>query len=197
MNSANNNFSNNNFSNNNNDNIGPCFPRNKLYYNPFSLKLDKYDYIAQFSNIIGEIDKCDDDMVLVNNMHDRYDLFSEPFEIASDDEMFLKQIYKIYNIQNVNEFLLSSIDTLPVNTQKRILNAIFNVYFGYVEFPKKIYIDKMLIVLKEIYNIDDNHTEQYLYNELKNIYEENVNQGKIFKSFKSFNLLDYIQEFYN
>ena len=142
--------------------IGPCYPANTVYYNPFTLTAIK----AQFPtcpikkeeiDIEGEkvkifADKCN--ISDINEEYMNFDIFDDTVQIANSSDNFLKQIYEIYNISDVVIFLNDSIDIMPIYSQKRILESIFDVYYKYIEFPKQFFSDKINKVLVEIYNIN-------------------------------------------
>jgi hypothetical protein len=96
-------------------------------------------------------DKCSNEDI--NNNYASFDIFSDTVLIASNDDMFLSQIYELDNINDVVNYLSNEFDELPIYTQRRLLKSIFNVYYKYTEFPKKIFIKKLIFILENIYKI--------------------------------------------
>lgn len=141
--------------------IGPCYPPNTIYYNPSTLiaikskyptcpiKKTEIDIDGQKKYIYA--DKCN-----VSELNDEYlnfDIFNDSVQIANSSDDFLKQIYKILNISDVVIFLNNSIDIIPIYSQRRILKAIYDVYYKYIEFPKLFFSDKICKILTEIYKL--------------------------------------------
>lgn len=153
--------------------IGPCYPANTVIYHPTELngtisdkstcpiKIDNKNTNKQY------VDMCD--VKDINNDYLTFDIFDNSINIASTDDIFLYQIYDIKNISDVVYFFSYSIDTLPIYTQRRLLKSIFNIYYKYIEFPKKIFIQKLIYILKNIYKIDIN--EKNAINNLDTIYK--------------------------
>jgi hypothetical protein len=83
--------------------------------------------------------------------------------------MFLKQIYNINNISDVVTFLNYSLDTLPLYSQRRILKAIYEVYYKYIEFPKLFFSKKIIQILKQIYKITLNFDDKKIISDLDEI----------------------------
>ena len=154
-----------NFSNiksvNNYNCIGPCYPPNTIYYNPSTLTAIKSKYPSCPINkteikINGEkkyiyADKCNESNI--NGEYLNFDIFDDTVQIANTPNNFLKQIYGIQNISDVVIFLNNSIGTMELYSQKRVLKAIYEVYYKYVEFPKLFFLDKICKILSEIYNL--------------------------------------------
>ena len=141
--------------------IGPCYPANTIYYNPTTLtaiksnfptcpvKKKEIDIDGQKKNIFADRCNASD----INNEYLYFDIFDDSVQIANSSNDFLKQIYKISDISDVVMFLNNSIDIIPIYSQKRILKAIFEVYYKYIEFPKLFFSDKICKILTEIYKI--------------------------------------------
>lgn len=146
------------------DCIGPCYPANTVFYNPLTLigiksklpscpiKKREINFDNNKKKIIYA-DICNPNDV--NNEYLTFDIFIDSIKLASNDDIFLNQIYDIKNISDVVYFLSNSIDTFPIYSQRRILNAIFNIYYKYVEFPKKLFSTKLLFILENIYKINN------------------------------------------
>lgn len=144
--------------------VGPCYPPNTYYYNPLDLSLisnpytscpiEPIDVVDSNGKIVKKkSDKCDDTMANKGNLY--FDVFSDYIQISTSADNFLSQIYNLNNISDVVHFLSDSIDTLPIYSQRRLLGAIFEVYYKYVEFPKLLFCKKLLIILKNIYKMND------------------------------------------
>ena len=163
---------NNNFKNNNDDKkiksvegydcIGPCYSSNTYYYNPLDLSIISNSYpscpIKPINSIDskGQIskkksDKCFEEDINKGKLY--FDIFSDHIQIATSSFNFLSQIYNLNNISDVVHFLSYTIDTLPIYSQRRLLGAIYDVYYKYIEFPKLLFCKKLLFVLTDIYKI--------------------------------------------
>lgn len=157
--------------------IGPCYPPNTIYYNPSSLIAIKSKYPTcpvneKIKNSDGEYeviyaDKCDPQNI--SEDYTDYDIFDYYFQIVLTSDDFLKQIYKLNNIIDVIYFISDSIDVLAVYSQKRIIKAIYEVYYKYIEFPKKLFSDKIYKILITIYKINKKITSNDILNELNNL----------------------------
>lgn len=142
--------------------IGPCYPPNTIYYNPLSFTPIKAIYPScpiKKTTITNEnnqkeiifSDKCYEKDI--GEGHIYFDIFNDSVQIANTPDIFLKQIYSIKNMYDVVVFLNSSIDNIPIYSQRRLLMAIYEVYYKYVEFPKQLFLKKIIRVLKQIYKI--------------------------------------------
>lgn len=146
------------------DCVGQCYPPNTYYYNPLNLSLIYNPYP---SCPIKPIDAIKDDNTVYKKMSAKcnfedigegesyYDIFSDNIQISTSPNNFLSEIYELNNISDVVNFLSNTVDTLPIYSQRRLLKAIFEVYYKYVEFPKMLFCKKLLFVLKNIYKISD------------------------------------------
>ena len=143
--------------------IGPCYPSNTIYYNPLTLTFIKSSFpscpikkreitLANGNKTTIYADKCNDKDI--NKGFIFFDIFNDSSQIAISGDMFLKQIYNINNISDVIIFLNSSFDILPLYSQRRILKAIFEVYYKYIEFPKSFFSKKIIQILKQIYKLN-------------------------------------------
>ena len=150
------------------DCIGPCFPKNTYIYNPISLKFDKFNNknmcaikpINNGSEIIN-FKECNYDKN--KNIID-YDIFDHnifSLQIARNDNYFLKEIYNLNNINDIYYFIENDIDNLPVLTQKRILNCVFNIYINDNNFPNVIFINAIKKILFIFYNINIDNDKVY------------------------------------
>jgi hypothetical protein len=102
-------------------------------------------------------DRCNDEDVNKGKLD--FDIFSDYVQISTSSLNFLSEIYNLNDITTVVHFLSNSIDTLPIYSQRRLLSAIYDVYFKYIEFPKLLFCKKLLFILKNIYkinNLDEN-----------------------------------------
>lgn len=156
--------------------IGPCFPPNTIYYNPASLVAIKSKDITcpvrEKINLNGNYkymyaDQCESKNIFKDYMD--YDIFDDYFQIVSSSNDFLKQIYKLNNIIDIIHFISDSIDVLPIYSQKRLIKAIYEVYYKFIEFPKKIFSDKIHKILNKIYQINKIITPNDILNELNNL----------------------------
>ena len=136
--------------------IGPCYPPNTIFYNPLGLiptlsSEPTCPIKKSFDNEYGKFiyaDKCN--IEDINYNYNNLDIFDESVKIALTSDLFLKQIYNIKNISDVVIFLNDTINNLPIYSQKRILNCIIKTYKNINEFPFKIIIEKINIILKHI-----------------------------------------------
>ena len=150
--------------------IGPCYPANTVYYNPETLTAIKLPFpscpikkkiveIKGQKNIIFA-DKCKEEDI--NDEYLYFDIFEDVLQIARSSNNFLKDIYNIHNISDVIMLLNNALDIMPIYSQKRILKAFYEVYYKYIEFPKLLFAEKILKVLKDIYNIHKLSTKNIL-----------------------------------
>lgn len=176
---------NNSFKNNNDekiksvegyDCIGPCYSSNTYYYNPLDLSIIFNSYPSCPIKPINSInsngvitkkksDKCFEEDINKGQLY--FDIFSDYIQIATSSFNFLSQIYNLNNISDVVHFLSNTIDTLPIYSQRRLLGAIYDVYYKFVEFPKLLFCKKLLFVLTNIYKItglDENKIKSKLDN---------------------------------
>lgn len=147
--------------------IGPCYPANTLYYNPLGLigVISSYPSCPikkvmdkEYNNYIYA-DKCDAKDITPD--YQNYDIFDDSVKIASTHNLFLSQIYNINDLQDVVKFLNDTIDSLPIYSQKRLLNSIFINYYKFNEFPLKLFIDKSINIFKSIYLIKIDYDKIY------------------------------------
>jgi hypothetical protein len=144
--------------------IGPCYPSNTLFYNPTNLFSATNSEpscpifpVIKINNGHEEMlyyDKCD--IKDVNENYKNFNVFmcENLIDILNNDLSFLSNIYQIHSLNDSQQFLSDSIDNFPIYTQRRILIAIFNSYYNFIDFPKKTFVKKIMLVLKKIYNID-------------------------------------------
>lgn len=162
------------------DCIGPCYPPNTIYYNPLNLTITLSEFPScpikekVVLNSDGKKNKIYSDRCYdkdINKGHMYFDIFSDYIQISTTSEKFLAEIYNLNNISDIVYFMSNSIDTLPIYSQRRILKAIFEVYYKYAEFPKNLFSKKILFVLKNIYkinNLDENKILKKLNNSSEN-----------------------------
>ena len=86
--------------------------------------------------------------------YENYDMFEDILQIAITYDVFLKQIYDLSNFQQVNHFIENNINELPILTQKRLINSIYQVYKDDDSFPTDNYIVVIKHIFKELYNIE-------------------------------------------
>ena len=148
--------------------IGPCYSSNSYYYNPYNLNVISTPFPScpikekKFIGTDGKIhkknfDRCNDEDVNKGKLD--FDIFSDYVQISTSSYNFLSEIYNLNDITDIVHFLSNSIDTLPIYSQRRLLSAIYDVYFKYIEFPKLLFCKKLLFILKNIYkinNLDEN-----------------------------------------
>lgn len=168
--------------------IGPCYPPNTIYYNPYTLTPIKSEFpscpikkrhidLENGKKNFIYADKCNDNDV--NKGYITFDVFSDVVQICTTSIDFLKQIYGINNIVDVVHLLSNTIDTLPIYTQRRLLKAIFEVYYKYIEFPKILFSKKILNVLNNIYKLDKLN-EKKIIDDLEKIYNNSFDLFKYF-----------------
>jgi len=174
--------------------IGPCYPPNTIYYNPSTLTFIKSSFpscpIKKREIILDNgnkttiyADKCNEKDI--NKGHNYFDIFNDSVQIAETPNMFLKQIYNINNISDVIIFLNYSTDILPLYSQRRLLKAIYEVYYKYIEFPKLFFSKKIIQILKQIYKITYDFGEKKIISDLDEI------------NFKSLDFYNYFLEKYS
>lgn len=151
------------YSINNKKCLGPCFPSKYIYKHPQILNelmdIDKNTCPIKFEEKINK-DEC----TVVTKDYDKYSPYETDYinySIAYNDDVYLKQIYNINNINDVKNYLEFNIETLPLLSQKRILNCIYNVYLNNDLFPNKIYINLVKNILKKIFEIEIPSTKIY------------------------------------
>lgn len=169
--------------------IGPCYPPNTLFYHPMylrALETDKNSLcpVTKFYNADEEeydiFDNCKEEDITLN--YEKFELFEDVFQFASNDKLFLSQIYNINNLNGATEYLEESIELLPVYSQKRILNSIYNVWNNNKNFPVELFCKRVKLILKSIYKID--------------ISTEKI-KNKIIDSKKYNNIFSYFEKKYN
>jgi len=169
--------------------IGPCYPPNTIYYNPMTLTFIKSDFpscpIKKKEILLDNgnkttiyADKCY--TVDINKGYIYFDIFDDSVKIANSANLFLVQIYNINNISDVIFFLNNSIDILPLYSQRRILKAIFEVYYKYIEFPKIFFSKKISTILKKIYKIKNNFNDDEMISDLNIISSKSIDIYKFF-----------------
>jgi hypothetical protein len=151
------------YSINNKKCLGPCFPPKYIYKHPQILNelmdIDKNTCPIKFEEKINK-DEC----AIVTKDYDKYNPYETDYinySIAFNDNAYLKQIYNINNINDVKNYLQFNIETLPLLSQKRILNCIYNAYLNNDLFPNKIYINLVKNILKKIFEIEIPSTKIY------------------------------------
>ncbi len=168
--------------------IGPCYPPNTIFYHPINLgaillenekvcPVDVYDNVSKNKIFF---DKCEKTEVTEN--YRDFDIFDDTIQIATTNQQFLRQIYSINTIEDVDIFLTDSIDNLPIYTRRRILNSIYWVWLNNINFPINVFVKKVSDVLKEIYSINLESSK------IKKKLIENINKSKynnIFEYFKN------------
>lgn len=164
------------------DCIGPCYPANTIYYNPLSLTpiksvfpscpINKKEINESGKKKYIFADRCN--ILDINDEYLYFDIFDDSVQIANSSDNFLKQIYNIHNIADVVHYLNNSIDEIPLYSQKRILKAIFEVYYKYIEFPKSFFSERILKILNEIYEIDEKITNKQIMLDLDTINSDSV-----------------------
>ena len=168
--------------------IGPCYPSNTVYYNPLNLVPIKNEFPScpikstKITNNIGDkttidYDKCNDEDINKGHLH--FDIFNDFIQISTSSDNFLKEIYNINDIYDIVKFLSNSIDSLPIYSQRRILKAIYEVYYKYVEFPKLLFSSKLLVVLKNIYKIN-NFNEKNIISILNDVSSDEIDIYTLF-----------------
>ena len=139
--------------------IGPCYPPNYLYIDPFTFKdIYENDYTCPFGYCKDDeecdIDICDEkqctDNYLNFNINDTY------FYIASTNELFL-EIFNITKYTDIILFIENEYDSLPLYTQKRIINTIFNVYKNNNKLLSTFYIKSVLNIYNNLYKTEVNY----------------------------------------
>ena len=158
------------YSVNNNKCLGPCYPSKYMYKHPIFLN----EYINLDKNtcpVKYDPQKKMDNQFLINeecatitkdyNKHNPHETDYINYSLAYNDDAYLKQMYNINNIADVNKYLELNIETLPLLSQKRILNCIYNVYLNDDSFPNKIYINLIKNILKKIFELDISSTKIY------------------------------------
>lgn len=171
------------------DCIGPCYPSNTIFYNPSNLGLVINPYPScpiKEQKIINPDNttytkisaKCDENDI--NKGHLYFDIFSDTIQIATSSDNFLSEIYNLNNITDNVRFLSNEFDTLPIYSQRRLLNAIYYTYYKYVEFPKLLFAKKFLFILKNIYKITNLNTDKIIF-KLNNL--EHTNSKDLYSFF--------------
>lgn len=141
--------------------IGPCYPPNTILYNPYNLcmtieseptcAIKPKKVKIGVDEIVDNFETCDVEDIDYN--YKNFNILNDDVLLFGDDNIFLDYVYDISNLQNLKFYLLNSFSDLPVYTQRRLLRSMFIVYYDFVDFPKKIFIEKIKFVLDEIYKI--------------------------------------------
>lgn len=166
------------------DCIGPCYPPNTVYYNPLTMTYIKADVptcpikTTEITLENGQktkiyADECD--AKFINKGYTYFDMFNDSVKIATSPNNFLKEIYQIKDIYGVVMFLNSSYDTIPLYSQRRLLKAIYEVYYKFVEFPKILFIKKINQILIKVYKLKNLPDDKKLMNDLDNYFKSNPN----------------------
>lgn len=137
--------------------LGPCYPANTTYYHPLTLQSinNKFSSCPTKSiKVNGQTQIFDECIVNDNFDYKSYDIFADIFDLASTDNLFLEQIYKIKNINDVILFLDNEINELPILSQKRIINSIYKVYRDDDIFPNNKYIECLQNILNSRFNLN-------------------------------------------
>ena len=170
-----------NFDYSNNECIGPCFPKNNYIYNPISLVIDKTNDsmcpVKPFTNSNNERINFKECNYRGDKSYLNFDVLdhNNPFLlIARNDNLFLKEIYNINDINQAYDFINNEFNNLNIYTQKRIINAIFNSYIRDELFPNNTFI---------------NYTKKIL----SSLYKTNVSFDKIYKNIVKIKNKDIIQ----
>jgi hypothetical protein len=166
------------YSVNNNKCLGPCYPPKYIYKHPLFLKeyinLDKNTCPIKYNQ-----QTINDECAVVTkdyNNHNPYETDYINYSFAYNDDVYLKQIYNINNFANVKKYLELNIETLPLLSQKRILNCIYNQYLNNDLFPNKKYINLVKNILEKIFEIEISSTKIY-----KQIMKNKKKGGEEFK----------------
>ncbi len=141
---------------NNLDCLGPCYPPNTIYYHPIYFTPQIFnDYTCptvRNKDKNQDIDICKEEDV--SNDYKDFDIFEPIVHIANTPKTFLEQIYNINIIQDVTQFLEDSIDELPIYSQKRLLECVYETYLDNPSFPKELFSEKVYNILKKMYKIN-------------------------------------------
>ena len=162
--------------------IGPCYPANVPYYNPSTLTPIKSNLSTcpiKKSNSLF-YDACDSKDI--NKDYLTFDIFNIN-KIAVTSNNFLKDIYNINNISELIHFLINEFDVLPIYSQKRLLEAIFEVYYKYIEFPKILFSKKLLNVLDKIYKLNEIYIKLDEKKIIKELDKININSYNFYNYF--------------
>jgi hypothetical protein len=110
-----------------------------------------------------------------NNIdYENYDMFVDIIQIATSYDNFLKQIYELTNLEEIEIFLKNNINELPILSQQRILNAIYHVYKDNNLFPSTNFVSTLKNILNKNYNIKIK-SKKIINRIMKNKYKENWN----------------------
>lgn len=152
--------------------ITPCFPSNTTFYHPITLYGLNNNYDSCGIQILKENNFRDHDKCIYDPTFnfENYDVFSDFFQLASNDKLFLEQIYNIYSLEDVELFLNNSLIELPTLSQKRILNTIYKVYRDNDSFPNEHFAKNIKEILFKKYNIDIK-TKKIINKLIKNKYK--------------------------
>ena len=165
--------------------LGPCFNNDTLFYHPIT-----FEAIEQKFPVcpIYDIDKNNKDRFLIydkcnikNNNKDnykKYNIFDDNIYFCNSENDCLIEVYNIKNIIDIINFLNNNLSELPLFTQKRMLDYIFNVYISYDDFPFELFSEKIVDVFNKIYKIK-------------------LNIHKIIKKIKSTKIINLFQYLFN
>jgi hypothetical protein len=141
--------------------IAPCIDKNTLYYHPITFQAIQksypscpiYDMHAHKDQVLY-YDKCNikDNNNIKNKKYNIFDNDND-IEFAITPNNFLIEVYDIKNIIDVINFLNNNIHDLPIYTQKRLLNYIYDIYNTYDDFPFDLFIQITIDIFDKIYKI--------------------------------------------
>lgn len=129
--------------------VTPCYPKNTIFYSPFN-----------YLPIINEKSTC---ITLNNNLSkncdikdniDNYNVLSNVSFYIKNSNTFLSLFYNINNADELPVFMNDTIDNLPIYTQKRLLQYIFENYKNDINFPINLFVTKIINVFHKIYNVE-------------------------------------------
>lgn len=172
-----------------NECVGPCYPSNTYFYNPYNLAIIKNPYPScpikeqKIINKDGSIykkmsDRCHESDINKGQLY--FDIFSDNIQISTSPNNFLSEIYNLNTITDVVRFLSNDFNNLPIYSQRRLLEAIYLTYYKYIEFPKLQFAKKLAHILKKIYKIYNIDEKKILF-KLNNL--EPTDYGDLYSFF--------------
>ena len=149
--------------------LGPCMEANKLFYHPITFQAiitkypvcpiyDRNKHDPKNKDEVLIYDKCNiEDNNKIN--YKKYNIFDDNIYFCNSKNDFLVEVYNIKNIIDIINFFNDNFNELPIYTQKRLLNYIYDVYISYNDFPFELFSDKLIDVFNKIYKIKLNNNK--------------------------------------
>jgi len=130
--------------------ITPCYQKNTIFYSPFTYlpNIHNKNTCITLNNYLKDCNMEDN----INNFNN-YNILSNVSFYINNSNTFLSYFYNINNVNDLPVFMNDTIENLPIYTQKRLLQYIFENYKNNVNFPIHIFVTKIINLFYKIYNV--------------------------------------------